>query len=193
MVRMSIDSQPEELDQFERKIRQLEIEKVALEKEKEEVSQKAPAELEKELATAKRRIYNCCSTNGKLKKHHLKKLNKLKEKIEQGQNRFAQAEREGDFAKASEIKYGKLVKLQQELEKEQVKLTSLKTTLIKEEVDEHDIAHVLSRWTGIPAEKLQATETEKLLHMEEILKKRVIGQDEAIEEITHAIQMHRLG
>ena len=79
------------------------------------------------------------------------------------------------------------------MKKSKKKLKALKTHLIKEEVDEHDIALVLSRWTGIPVEKLQTTETEKLLHMAEILKKRVIGQDEAIEEITHAIQMHRTG
>ena len=193
MVKMSIDSQPEELDQLERKIRQLEIEKVALSKETDnELSKKRLAELEAELATAKGEVPNVLN-QWKAEKAPLEAINKLKEGIEQAQQQFVQAEREGDFAKASEIKYGKLVKLKSELEKEQSKLKGLKTHLIKEEVDEHDIAAVLSRWTGIPVEKLQTSETEKLLHMTDVLKKRVIGQDEAIEAITHAIQMHRTG
>ena len=193
MVKMSIDSQPEELDQLERKIRQLEIEKVALSKETDnELSKKRLAELEAELATHKEKFQTLLN-QWKAEKAPLEAINKLKEGIEQAQQQFIQAEREGDFAKASEIKYGKLVKLKAELEKEQRKLKGLKTHLIKEEVDEHDIAAVLSRWTGIPVEKLQTSETEKLLHMADVLKKRVIGQDEAIEAITHAIQMHRTG
>ena len=103
------------------------------------------------------------------------------------------AERDGDYAKASEIKYGKIAKLEAELAKEQEKLKKLDTNLIKQQVDEHDIAAVLSRWTKIPVEKLKKSESEKLLDMEETLKKRVIGQDEAIEKVSHAIQMHRAG
>lgn len=192
MVKMSIDSQPAEIDQLDRRIRQLEIEKVALAKEKNGTAKPRLEELEKELADLKDK-HKKLLTQWKAEKEPLERINKLKEEIETAQNRFQQAEREGDFAKASEIKYGKLVKLNQELEKEQAKRAELKTSLIKEEVDESDIAKVLSRWTGIPVEKLQATETQKLLSMESILKKRVIGQDEAIAEISHAIQMHRTG
>jgi ATP-dependent Clp protease ATP-binding subunit ClpB len=193
MVKMSIDSQPEELDKLERKIRQLEIEKVALSKEKDgELAKKRLHELEEELASLKEQFQTLLN-QWKAEKTPLEQSNKIKERIEQAQQQFTQAERQGDFAKASEIKYGTLVKLQQELAKEQEKLKNIQTHLIKEEVDEHDIALVLSRWTGIPAAKLRTTETERLLHMADILKERIIGQDEAIDAITHAIQLHRTG
>ena len=192
MVKMQIDSQPEEIDALERTIRQLEIEKVALSKETDEVSQKRLKELEKELAQIKEK-HAYLLAQWKAEKEPLAKIQKLKEEIESVHNQFQKAEREGDYTRASELKYGKLVKLQQDLEKEQEAIKNLKTTLIKEEVDEQDVATVLSRWTGIPAEKLQLSETEKLLHMRDILTQRVVGQDEAINEITHAIQMHRTG
>ncbi len=193
MVKMSIDSQPEELDQLERKIRQLEIEKVALSKETDnEMSKKRLAELEAEMGGLKEK-YQTLLNQWKAEKAPLEAINKLKEKIEQIQQQYTQAEREGDFAKASEIKYGKLTQLTKELEQEQEKLKSMTTHLIKEEVDEHDIAAVLSRWTGIPVEKLQISEAEKLLRMPQILKERVIGQEEALDSISHAIQLHRTG
>lgn len=193
MVKMTIDSQPEELDQLERKIRQLEIEKVALSKENDnEQSLARKKELESELSQLKEKFQTLLN-QWKSEKAPLESINKLKEQIEQAQNQFSQAERAGDFARASEIKYGRLVKLQQELDKETEKLKGLSTHLIKEYVDEHDIATVLSRWTGIPVEKLQTSESEKLLNMPTILKERVIGQDEAIEAISNAIQMHRTG
>ncbi len=193
MVKMSIDSQPAELDQLERKIRQLEIEKVALQKEKGDGPSKARLEhLDKELAEFKERHVTLLN-QWKAEKAPLEKINAIKEKIEAAQHAYTQAEREGNFAKASEIKYGKLVKLEQELTKEQETLKNLSTNMIKQYVDEHDIAKVLSRWTGIPAEKLEAQESEKLLSMQTILQKQVIGQDEALEAITNAIQMHRTG
>ena len=193
MVKMSIDSQPIAVDVLERRIRQLEIEKIALDKESTNgVAQKRLKELENELANLKEQ-YQTLLNQWKAEKAPLETINKLKEQIEQAQVQFNQAEREGDFARASEIKYGKLVQLTNELQKQQEKLKSLDTKLIKEEVDEQDIAAVLSRWTGIPAEKLQKTETEKLLSMAELLHKRVIGQEEAVQEITHAIQLHRTG
>lgn len=192
MVKMQIDSQPEEIDALERTVRRLEIERVALLKEKDEASKIRLEELDKELAQIKEK-YITLSNQWRAEKEPLSKIQKLKEEIEMIQNQFQNAEREGDYAKASELKYGKLVNLQQELSKEQEKIKQLKQPLIKEEVDENDIAVVLSRWTGIPVEKLQISEAEKLLHMQEILKKRVIGQNEAIEEISQAIQMHRTG
>jgi ATP-dependent Clp protease ATP-binding subunit ClpB len=193
MIKMAIDSQPVELDQLERKIRQLEIEKVALSKEKGDgVSQKRLAELEKELVQLKEEFQTLLQ-QWKAEKAPLDSIGKIKEQIDEAQHQFAYAERQGDFAKASEIKYGKLVKLEQQLEQEQGKLKNIKKHLIKEEVDEDDIAAVLSRWTGIPVEKLQTSESEKLLHMAQVLKKRVIGQDEALDVISSAIQMHRTG
>jgi len=193
MVKMTIDSMPEEIDKLERKIRQYEIEKVALQKEKDDtLAQQRLATLEKELANLKEQE-SMLRQQWKAEKAPLEKINKLKEEIEKTNYKFQQAEREGDYAKASEIKYGKLTKLEQELTTEQEKLKNLTFNLVKFQVDENDIAAVLARWTKIPVEKLKQSETEKLLHMDEILKKRVIGQDEAIEEITHAIQMHRAG
>jgi len=191
-VRMAIDSQPEELDKLERKIRQFEIEKVALEKESNEQSKKRLMELEKELSEQKE-IFQTLLNQWKSEKAPLESINKLKEQIEQAQQQFSQAERESNYAKASEIKYGKLVQLHQQLEKEQERLKSLKSHMIKEQVDEQDIARVLSRWTGIPVDKLQTAETEKLLNMPELLKHKVIGQEQAIEAISHAIQLHRVG
>lgn len=191
-VRMAIDSQPEELDKIERKIRQFEIEKVALEKESSEQSKKRLVELEKELTDLKEHFQTLLN-QWKSEKAPLENINKLKEQIEQFQQQYAQAERDGNYAKASEIKYGKLVQLHQKLEQEQERLKGLKSHMIKEQVDESDIARVLSRWTGIPVDKLQTAETEKLLNMPEVLKQRVIGQDEAIESISHAIQLHRVG
>lgn len=192
MVKMAIDSQPEAIDQLDRKIRQLEIEKVALTKEKDDAAKKRLVELEKELSEVKEQ-HQALIKQWKEEKAPLEKINKIKEEIEREQIKFQQAERAGDFAKASEIKYGKLVKLQQDIENEQEKLRELKTTLIKEEVDESDIAAVLSRWTGIPSDKLKLNEAEKILGMEAILKTRVIGQDDAIQQISQAIQAHRAG
>ena len=193
MVKMSIDSHPEAIDKLERTIRQLEIEKVALAKEKDiPVSQARLKELEKELSDLKAE-HRTLMQQWQAEKAPLEKINKLKEQIEKANIKFHTYEREGDFAKASEIKYGTIVKLEKELADEQKKIKESKTGLVKQYVDEHDIATVVSRWTKIPVEKLQQTETEKLLSMEEILKKRVIGQDEALTIISHAIQMHRTG
>lgn len=192
MVKMSIDSQPDELDKLGRMIRQLEIEKVALTKEKDEIAHKRLKELEQELAQYKDR-YQTLLNQWETEKKPLERIQKIKEDIEHANNQFHAAERAGDFAKASEIKYGTITKLEKELEKEHKKLQSLKTALIKQEVDEHDIATVLARWTKIPVEKLAATEAEKLLTMESTLKQQVIGQDQAITAVVQAIQMHRAG
>lgn len=193
MVKMSIDSQPEVIDKLDRKIRQLEIEKVALTKEKnDDTAKKRLADLEKELATIKDE-HRALLNQWKTEKAPLEKINKLKEEIEQANLAFMSAEREGDYAKASEIKYSKIANLEKQLVDEQEKLKKLKTSLIKQEVDERDIAQVVARWTGIPAQKLEVSESERLLSMEDELKKRVIGQKEAVTRIAHAIQMHRTG
>lgn len=193
MVKMSIDSQPEIIDKIERNIRQLEIEKVALMKEKDDaIAKKRLGDLAVDLANLKEE-HKKLSAQWKAEKAPLERMNKIKEEIEQANYRYQLAEREGDFAKASEIKYGKIVKLEQELAREQETLKKLNPQLIKDQVDENDIANVLSRATKIPAEKLQVSEAEKILNMEATLKERVIGQDEAITTISRAIQMHRAG
>lgn len=192
MVKMAIDSQPEALDKLERKLNQLEIEKVALAKEKDDASQERLKELERERAELKEQhtaLYN----QWKSEKAPLEKINELKEQIEQAQYQFHLAERSGDFAKASEIKYGKLNDLEKKLHEQQEKLSNLKSSLLKQEVDENDVAAVLSRWTKIPAEKLKESEQAKIINMERHLKERVVGQDEAIEKVAHAIQMHKAG
>jgi len=193
MIKMAIDSKPEEIDQLERSIRQLEIEKVALSKEKDVPASKTRLqEIEKELSTLKEKHQKLLN-QWHAEKAPLEKINKLKEDIERAHTLYLQAERDGDYAKASEIKYGKLTNLEQQLNEEQAKLKKTRSELIKESVDEHDIAAVLSRWTHIPVDKLTQDESQKLLNMSELLKKRVIGQDKAIEEVTRAIQTHRAG
>ncbi len=193
MVKMAIDSKPEEIDKLDRRMRQLEVEKIALEKEKTNgQSQKRLEILKKELQELKEK-HQTLLNQWKSEKEPLERIGKIKEDIERANYEYQMAEREGDFARASEIKYSKLMKLEEKFNVEQEKLSKLKTHLIKEEVDEEDIAIVLSRWTKIPVEKLKESEKEKLLHMDSVLKKRVIGQDEAIEKISHAIQTHRAG
>ncbi len=192
MVKMAIDSQPEALDRLDRHLRQLEIEKVALSKESDEKSKNRLDELQKELADLKEKQRELLA-KWKAEKEPLEQLKKIKEQIDQANAKYQQAERDGDYAKASELKYGKIKNLEAELEKSQKKLAKLKPELIKQEVDEHDIAKIVSRWTGIPVEKLETSEKEKLLEMDKVLQKRVVGQDEAIKEVVHAIQLHRTG
>jgi ATP-dependent Clp protease ATP-binding subunit ClpB len=193
MVKMSIDSQPEQIDQFDRKIRQLEIEKVALTKEKDDsAAKKRLQELEKELANSKEEHQKLLSI-WNAEKAPLEKIKAINGQIDQAKYQFHEAERRGDYARASEIKYGTIAQLEEQLEAEQKKVKAIKTDLIKQIVDEDDIALVLSRWTKIPLEKLKTSETQKLLNMKQILQERVIGQEEAIEKVTNAIQTHRAG
>jgi len=193
MVKMSIDSHPESLDKLDRTIRQLEIEKVALLKEKDDpIAKKRLEELGKELETLKKEQAKLMA-QWQAEKEPLEKINKIKEQIERATVKFQAAEREGNFAKASEIKYGTIARLEKELENEQQKIKNLKSHLIKQMVDEHDIAAVISRWTKIPVEKIQESESQRLLHMKESMSQHVIGQDEALSVISNAILMHRTG
>ncbi|HBL98221.1 TPA: type VI secretion system ATPase TssH [Candidatus Dependentiae bacterium] len=192
MVKMAIDSQPENVDRLARKIRQLEIEKVALSKEKDDASKKRLSDLEHELARLKEE-HQTLINQWKAEKAPIEKLRVLKEQIEKAHIEFERAERAGDYARASEIKYGKLTQLEKELEAATALLKNGSARLIKDAVDEHDIAKVLARWTGIPVEKLEKSEAEKIISMADTLHKRVVGQDEAVTHITHAIQMHRAG
>jgi ATP-dependent Clp protease ATP-binding subunit ClpB len=193
MVKMAIDSHPEAIDQLERKIRQLEIERVALQKEKDDPTAATRLEeLERDLANYKEQNQKLLAA-WKSAKAPLERVSRIKEELETATNKFLEAEREGDFGKASEIKYGKIVKLEAELAKEQERLKLQDGQLVKQQVDEDDIAIVLSRWTKIPVNKLKVTETQRLLAMKDILQKRVIGQPEAISRIVDAIKMHRTG
>lgn len=193
MVKMAIDSKPEQLDRMERNIRQLEIEKFALEKEKDKkISQERLHELAKELTDLKEQ-HQIFATQWAEQKAPLEKIRQIKEAIELATYNYEQAERVGDYARASELKYGQLVRLEKQLQEQQEKIARNGSSLLKEEVTEDDIAKVVSRWTGIPTEKLKQDDAAKLLAMESILKQRVAGQDEAIEKVAHAIQMHRAG
>lgn len=191
-VKMAIDSHPESLDKLDRQVRQLEIEKAALIKEKDDISKNRLTDLEKELAELKEQQQTLLY-QWHTEKAPLERINKLKEEIEIAQYQFAAAEREGNYDKASQIKYGTIAELEKKLKIEQDGLQSLKTSLVKQEVDEDDIAHILARWTKIPVEKLQKEESEKLLAMEEYLAHRVIGQKEALTKIAQTIRMHRAG
>jgi ATP-dependent Clp protease ATP-binding subunit ClpB len=185
---------PQELDVNERKIRQLEIERQALKKEKDETSKEHLKKLEKDLEGLK-------EENKKLRlkwqgeKDLIGKIRKAKAEIEQRKQEGAKAEKEGDLDKAAEIKYGILVNLDKELKALNTQLVKLQKegSLLKEEVDDQDIAEVVSRWTKIPLSKLMEGETEKLIHIEPALKERVVGQGEAIDLIANAIRRSRTG
>lgn len=192
MIKMAIDSKPEEIDQQERLARQLEIERVALGKEKDEESKKRLIELEKELSDLKEQ-HKILSERWKAERVPLENIQKIKAQIEQEKIAYAQAERAGDYSKASKIKYGTIVDLEKKLAKEEQQIKSSSTRLIKEEVDEDDIAAVLARWIKVPVEKLKTDETEKLIHMEDALHRRVVGQAEAITKIANIIRVHRSG
>ncbi len=192
MVKMNVESKPEELDRIERKLRQLEIEKVALSKEQDQASKNRLSDLEHELGSL-REEHRTIKNRWEAERKPLENIRKIKAQIEQANIEFAQAEREGNFTAASMIKYGKLIDLEKQLTLEHDKINKLGSSLIKEEVTEDDIAAVLSRWIKIPVAKLKADEGDKLLHMEEELHRRVIGQEEAITKVANTIRTHRAG
>lgn len=192
MVKMNIDSQPESIDRLDRIITQLEIEKVALAKEKEDGAVKRLEQLNEELVRLKREKAKL-TEQWKLEKEPLEKINTIKQRIEELSQQFQRAERTGDFARASEIKYGSLLKEETELKSLQLTLQNTKGLIVKQEVDEHDIAEVLARWTHIPVTKLRTNEVEKFIAMQKALEERVVGQKEALQAITNALQIHRSG
>lgn len=192
MVKMAVDAKPEEMDRLERRIRQLEIEKASLTKEKDEASQKRRAEVEETLAHDKSE-YDAMESQWQAERKPLEEIKQLKQHIEQARNDFATAERAGDYTRASQIKYGTLTGLEQELHEKQAQLGGASTQLIKELVDHDDVAHVLARWIKVPVEKLQESESEKLLKLEQVLSERVVGQDEALNAVANTIRVHRAG
>lgn len=193
-LRMEIDSMPAELDELERRHRQLEIERQALKKESDAASKTRCAKVEKEIGELKEKI-SALSAQWKNEKEIIKQARSIKEEIEAAKNEATKAERTGDLAKASELKYGKLVELSKKSDEisEQLKHMQNGKQMLKEEVDEEDIAEVVSRWTGVPITKLLEEEADKLLHMEDYLHHRVIGQDMAISAISEAVRRSRAG
>lgn len=193
-LRIEIDSMPTEIDEIERRIIQLEIEKQALKKETDKVSIERLEKIEKDLANFKEENTGL-KTRWQKEKEEIGKIRATKGKVEDIKLKAAQAERGGDLGKAAELKYGVLVQLQKELEEEQKMLAETQKNhgMLKEEVDSEDIAEVVSKWTGIPVMKVMEGERDKLLRMEDRLKKRVVGQDEAIRTVSNAVRRARAG
>lgn len=189
-LRLEMDSLPEELDNIERQIKQLEIEREAIKREKDEPKLK---QLTAEIDELKRK-----DAEGRAKwqaeKHYIDNIQQDKIDIENLKFEADKAERDGDFGKVAEIRYGKIQQKEKDIEELQKKLQDLEgEPFIREEVTDEDIAEIVSKWTGIPVSKMNQSEQEKLLHLEEELHKRVIGQDEAIKSVSNAIRRSRAG
>jgi ATP-dependent Clp protease ATP-binding subunit ClpB len=194
-LKMEITSKPEELDEIDRKILQLEMERLSLQKESDRASRERLERLEKELADLKEEQRNL-NAQWQSEKDVLNRIQSIKEEIDRVNVEIQQAEREYNLNKAAELKYGKLTELQTSLEQAETHLSATQTTgksLLREEVTEADIAEIISKWTGIPISKLVESEKEKLLHLEDELHKRVVGQEEAVTAVADAIQRSRAG
>ena len=194
MIRTEMDSMPSELDDLSRKIMQHEIEEAALKKETDQLSQEHLREIQKELAEMRER-FNAMKARWENEKNAIGKVQKLREEIEQVNAEIEKAERGYDLNRAAELKYGKLPGLQKELAEEEklAEAAEKDSTLLRDRVTEEEIARIVGRWTGIPVARLMEGEREKLLHMEQILHKRVIGQDEAVTKVAEAILRSRAG
>ncbi len=194
MIRTEIDSMPTELDVIQRKIIQHEIEEAALKKESDRLSQEHLAEIQRELAEM-REQFNAMKAKWDNEKAAIGKVQKLREQIEALNADIERAEESYDLNKAAELKYGRLPALQKELEEEErlAETASHSDSLLRDKVTDEEIARIIERWTGIPVSKLMEGERDKLLHLEDILHKRVIGQDEAVARVTEAIIRSRAG
>ncbi len=193
-LRIEIDSMPVALDEVERKIRQLEIEKQALQKEKDEASKDRLSKLEKEMADLKENSSQM-KARWQSEKKAIQDLRKAKEEIDNIRVAETKFEREGKLDKVAELRYDTLPKLQKKMKELEDKLaeTQKKGAMLKEEVTDQEIAGVVAKWTGIPVSKMMEGETEKLIHLEDALRKRVVGQDEAVEAVSNAIRRSRSG
>ncbi len=193
-LRMEIDSMPVELDEVRRRIMQLEIEREALRKEKDKASQERLAKLEKDLADLKEQDTQLRS-HWEQEKEAIQAGRQLKEQLERVRVEVEQAQRSGDYAVASELQYGRVPELESKIKDRETRLQGLQQikSMLKEEVDEEDIAEVVGKWTGIPVSRLMEGEVQKLLKMEERLHQRVVGQDEAIVSVSNAIRRARAG
>lgn len=193
-LRTEIESVPVELDEVQRRVMQLEIEREALKKEKDKASKDRLAKLEKELADLKARA-DALRSQWQVERQAVERLRNLRQEIDQTRIEIEQAERAYDLNKAAQLRYGKLADLERRLQSEEELLQKKQSSsrLLKEEVDEEDIAEVVSRWTGVPVSRLMQGEIEKLLQLGEHLHKRVIGQNEAVEAVADAVIRARSG
>ncbi len=190
-LRMEINSSPEEIDEVDRRLRQLEIERAAIRKEKDQVKEAQLTEEIEELSKEK----DTLTSKWKEEKNLVDAIQDEVKKIENYKQEADLAERSGDYGKVAELRYGKIKTAEKDLDDYKTKLQNIQggVALIKEEVDQNDIADVVSRWTGIPVQRMMQSEKEKLLYLEDQLKKRVVGQDEAITAIANAIRRSRSG
>ncbi len=192
LIKTELDSMPTELDELSRKIMQMEIEETALKKETDHLSQERLAELQKNLAELHDEF-----ASGKAQweneKSSVDRLSSLREEIEQVNRDIARAQQQYDLNKAAELQYGKLPQLQKELAAEEEKIKNQDLSLVRESVTEEEIARIISRWTGIPVSKLNESERSKILHLDEELHKRVVGQDEGVVKVTEAILRSKAG
>ncbi len=193
-LRIEIDSMPREIDEIERRIIQLEIERQALSKEEDPEAKERMAKIEKELAELREKS-DALKAQWKAEKELITRSRKIKEQLDELKRQLEKAQREGDLELAAKIQYGEIPSLQRELEEVHKKLEEIQREggLLKEEVDEEMIAQVVSRWTGIPVTKLMESEKEKLIHLEERLRRRVVGQDHALKAVANAIRRARAG
>ncbi len=194
MIRTEMDSMPTELDEINRKIMQHEIEETALKKETDKLAQEHLKEIQKELADL-REDFKAMRARWENEKQAIDKVRKLREDIEQVSAQLEKAEAEYDLNRAAELKYGRLPELHKQLQAKErlAEQAEHNSTLLRDKVTEGEIARIVARWTGIPVQKLVESEREKLLHLDEVLHKRVIGQDEAVERVCDAILRSRAG
>ncbi len=193
-LRIEINSMPEELDNLERKIKQLEIEKEALKREKDELSEERLKEIEVELGGLEEKR-NSLKSQWMLEKEHIQKIREMKSAIEDAKAEADIYEREGDLGKVAEIRYGRITQLESEIKNETNRLNEIQkhAKLLKEEIDAEDIAEIVGKWTGIPVSRMLESERNKLIRLEEELHRRVIGQNEAVTAVANAIRRSRAG
>ena len=192
LIKTDLDSMPTELDELSRRIMQLEIEETALKKETDHLSQERLADLQKNLAELHDEFASK-KAQWENEKNSVSHLSALREEIEQVNRDIATAQQQYDLNKAAELQYGKLPQLQKQLEAEEEKVKSQDLSLVHESVTEDEIARIISRWTGIPVSKLNESERSKILHLDTVLHKRVVGQDEGVEKVTEAILRSKAG
>ena len=192
LIKTEMKSMPVELDEVSRKIMQLEIEETALSKEKDEFSKQRLEDIKKEKSELKTK-FDSMKAKWDNEKESIEKVQKLREEIEKTNTQIEQAERSYDLNKVAELRYGKLPELQKQLEEEEKKENNKENVLLRNKVTADEIAEIVSRWTGIPVTKLMEGEREKILHLKDILHKRVIGQDEAVKDVSEAIMRSRAG
>src|SRR5215212_2902564 len=193
-LRIEIDSMPTEIDEVDRRIQQLEIELQALKKEKDDASAARRAAIERELADLREQS-NEMKAHWQGEKEAFEAIRSVKERLERAHREAERAERDADLQRAAELRYGEIPKLEDEVRELEARLESIQsdTTFLKEEVDDEDVAQVVAKWTGIPVSKLMEGEVAKLIHMEERLHERVVGQDEAVEAVSNALRRSRAG